>query len=313
MTNENVKSENQNVAGLHIPIMITEVINGFEIKPNDIVVDCTTNRGGHSIEFIRQLSEGGRLICIDLDSEALEEAKINLSDISKTKNIKIDFLNINFADISEGLQKVDINKVNIIFADLGFSSQELDISGRGFTFQKDEPLLMTFASGINDDTLTARDIVNKWGEDLIADILYNFADETYSRRIARKIVEVRKSRKIETTFDLVSIIKESTPTAYHNRRTHFATKTFQALRMATNKEVDNIIKLLENSKEILSVSGKIGFITFHSIEDRIVKKKANELGLKMVTKKPIEPGREEIKKNPRSRSSKLRIYELNIK
>lgn len=299
----------QNVEGMHIPILVNEVMVGLNIKPSDIIIDCTANRGGHSKEILKYLDSNGLLICNDLDQTALKELK---EELSVMKDKSIIYTNDNFANIEQILESLKIKKVDKIFADLGISSQEVDISGRGFSFQKDEPLLMTFRSNPEEETLTAEEIVNNWSEELIADILYNFADETYARRIARQIVKSRRQKNIKTTFDLVNIIKEATPKYYHHQKTHYATKSFQALRMATNTEIDNIIKLLESTNMILSLGGRIAILTFHSVEDRIVKQKAKELGLKMVYKKPLTPSREELLRNRRARSAKLRIYEYNI-
>jgi 16S rRNA (cytosine1402-N4)-methyltransferase len=308
MTKDLIKDKNE--IGKHIPIMLEDVINGLNIKPDDLIIDCTANRGGHSKEFLKYINEDGLLICNDLDNIALDELK---NDIQLTYNNKnVVYSNDNFADIKNILQKNNILKVDKIFADLGVSSQDIDKSGRGFTFMKDEPLLMTYFNEVDDNKINAMDIVNNWSENIIADILYNFADETYGRRIAKEIINARKNKKISTTFDLVEIIRNSTPSGYHNRKTHFATKTFQALRMATNREIDNIISLIASTNQILSLGGRIAIITFHSIEDRIVKQKAKEFGLKMLTKKPISPNRKEVLENRRSRSAKLRIYEYNI-
>jgi 16S rRNA (cytosine1402-N4)-methyltransferase len=313
---EKIERDDQNVPGLHLPILLPECVEMLDIKDSDTVIDCTVNRAGHSIEILKNLSSSGTLICIDLDQEALTQAKENtdryiltLSDIKKKNLAKVYYINDNFANIKKIISDLGLEKVNKIFADLGISSQEIDISGRGFTFQKDEPLLMTFKSVIDDKTLTAKEIVNSWGEKVIADIIYNFADERYSRNIAKKIVEYRKEKDIETTLELVDIIKKATPFAYHKGKTHFATRTFQGLRMAVNKEVDSVITLIKDSKDILTDGGRLVLITFHSTEDRIVKLKAKELDFKSVNKKPITPNGQEIAKNIRSRSAKLRAYE----
>lgn len=259
---------------------------------------------------MKAIGQEGKLIGIDLDKEAILEAKDNLSLISNNYVL----MNDNFANLEQILSSLEILSVDVIYADLGLSSQELDISGRGFSFLKNEPLLMTFKSVIEEEDLTAEYIVNNWGEDTLADIIYNFADEKYSRRIAKSIVEARKIKEIKTTFDLIEIIKGSVPIYYQKGhqegRSHFATKTFQALRMATNQEISNIITLLETSKKVLKSGGRLGVITFHSTEDRMVKKTAKDLELIPINKKVIIPGEEEIKKNPRSRSAKLRVYTI---
>jgi 16S rRNA (cytosine1402-N4)-methyltransferase len=201
--------------------------------------------------------------------------------------------------------------VHGILADLGVSSQELDESGRGFSFRFDEPLLMTFSAKPEEDVTTAYDIVNFWSESTIADILYGFADETYSRRIASAIVKRRALSPVKTTFELVDIIGSAVPAMYRHKKTHYATKTFQALRMATNDELGSISDLLEALPNILASNGRACVITFHSTEDRIVKHgfRTHEDKLRILSKKAIMPRDEEIKENPRARSAQLRIVE----
>lgn len=310
------KKRDQNEAGKHIPIMLTECTEGLDIKPSDIVIDCTVNRGGHSKEFVKKLSKDGILICIDLDSKALKEAEenINLEIQDQKSKPKIFYINNNFSNLEIILKELRIEKADKIFADFGVSSQEIDVSGRGFSFMRDEPLLMTFKAeeNISDDDTTARDIVNTWQEESIANILFNFADERYSRRIAKGIIDARKIKSINTTFELIEIIKASTPFAYHKLKSHPATRTFQALRMAVNDEIGAIINLLNSGLKVLKEdTGRLVVLTFHSTEDRIVKHTARDIGFKQVNKKAIIAEREEVKDNVRSRSAKLRIYEKN--
>lgn len=294
---------------MHIPVLLHESIEGLNIKSGGVYVDCTTNRGGHSIEIAKSLGEEGTLICIDLDQDALEEARTAIEKIKKLP--KLHFIKSNFRFLPSILKDLKITHVDGILADLGISSQELDESGRGFTFQKDEPLLMTFASKPEEDATTAYDIVNCWSESTIADILYGFADETYSRRIANAIVGEREKGPIKTTLQLVDVIARSVPALYRHRKTHFATKTFQALRMATNDELGSISDLLEALPQILASNGRACVITFHSTEDRIVKHtmRSNDATLRMISKKAIVPTKEEISNNPRARSAQLRIVE----
>jgi 16S rRNA (cytosine1402-N4)-methyltransferase len=298
---------NKNILGEHIPVMLEETIEGLALNAGDTVVDCTTNRGGHSMEIIKHIGPAGTLVCIDLDEKALEEAE---QRFTKLKNApKIIYINKNFREIKSILSDLGLHKVDAVVADLGLSSQELDISGRGFSFQKDEPLLMTFSNKVIDDNLTAKDIVNTWQEETLADIIYYFADERYARRIAKAIVEQREEKEIKTTFDLVNIINSAVPAKYLHSKTNPATKTFQALRMTTNDEVGAMKDLVNALPEILKIGGQASIITFHSIEDRIVKQTARDIPtLKPVNKKPLTANREEVINNPRSRSAKLRIY-----
>jgi 16S rRNA (cytosine1402-N4)-methyltransferase len=262
-----------------------------------------------SLEIAKKIGKAGTLFCIDLDNQALKEAKTFLEkELSGDKIPKIFYINDNFRNLETILRG---KKVDAIMADLGVSSQEIDDSGRGFTFQKDEPLLMTLSDKVSKNTLTAKKIVNNWGEENLADIIFYYGDEKYARRIAKNICEFRKKKEIKTTFDLVDIISQSIPEKYKHGKTHFATKTFQALRMATNDELGSINDLLEALPNILASKGRACIITFHSTEDRIVKHgmRAQQDTLRMISKKAIIPSEEEINNNPRARSAQLRIVE----
>lgn len=294
---------------MHIPVLLQETIEGLNIKEDGIYVDCTTNRGGHSMKIAKALKKNGTLICIDLDKDALKEAE---QEIAKIKNPPtLYFVHSNFRHIASILKELGISHVDGILADLGLSSQELDEAHRGFSFRFDEPLLMTYDSDPKEDTTTAFDIVNYWSESTIADILYGFADETYRGRIASAIVKRREEKQIKTTFELVDIIASAVPTMYRHRKTHFATKTFQALRMAANDELGSIHDLIEALPDILASHGRACIITFHSTEDRIVKQglRAKNETLKQITKKAIIPQEKELEENIRARSAQLRIVE----
>lgn len=294
---------------MHIPVLLQESIEGLAIKEGGIYVDCTTNRGGHSIKIARALKKGGTLICIDLDKEALKEAE---QEISKIKNAPtLHFIHSNFRHLPSVLKELGISHVDGILADLGLSSQELDESKRGFSFRFDEPLLMTYDVHPAPDMTTAFDIVNYWSESTIADILFGFSDETYRGRIAKAIVKAREEKPIKTTFELVDIIANAVPVMYRHKKTHFATKTFQALRMAVNDELGSINDLIEVLPNILASHGRACIITFHSTEDRIVKQglRARNDTLKAITKKAIIPKEKELEENPRARSAQLRIVE----
>lgn len=294
---------------MHIPVLLHESIEGLAIKKGGVYVDCTTNRGGHSIEIAKLLGKDGALICVDLDQEALIEAEKKLRELQNAPTLH--FIHSNFRHIKSILESLNISSIDGVIADLGLSSQELDDSGRGFSFLRDEPLQMTFDAHPTDDMTTAYDIVNFWSESTIVDILYGFADEAYRGRIARAIVEARKEHTITTTKQLVDIIASVVPAAYRHRKTHFATKTFQALRMATNDELGSISELINSLPSILAPQGRVCFITFHSTEDRIVKQglRSHADTLKIITKKAIVPQEQELDQNPRARSAQLRIAE----
>jgi len=206
-----------------------------------------------------------------------------------------------------------IANVDRILLDLGISSFQLEVAGRGFSFLKDEPLLMTMKKNPTDEDLTAREIVNTWDEENIADIIYGFGEEKYSRKIAKAIIVARKEKEIETTFDLVKIIDDAVGKYYRRMKIHPSTRTFQALRIATNSELTNLQEVIKKGFDRLSKNGRMAIITFHSLEDRIVKRAFVELkenGLaNIITKKPIIPNDEELRINPRSRSAKLRLIE----
>ncbi len=293
----------------HIPVLLHESLEGLALKKGGTYVDCTTNRAGHSLEIAKATGKEGTLICIDLDQDALQEAEKKLGKLKGKPTIH--FVHSNFRFLKDILKDLKIEKVDGILADLGLSSEELDSSKRGFSFRYDEPLQMTFDAHPTEDMTTAYDIVNLWSESTIADILYGFADETYSRRIAKRIIDARDKGEIKTTFQLVDIIASAVPALYRHRKTHFATKTFQALRMAVNDELGSINDLLNLLPELLRSGGRGCIITFHSTEDRIVKQGLRKLSetLKPITKKAIFPSDEEIKENPRARSAQLRIVE----
>jgi 16S rRNA (cytosine1402-N4)-methyltransferase len=292
----------------HIPVLLHESLEGLAIKKGGIYVDCTTNRAGHSYELAKLLGKEGTLICIDLDQNALAEAKEKLGKLKSKPTVH--YVHSNFRHLRAILKELNIDQVDGVLADLGLSSEELDSSKRGFSFRFDEPLLMTFDAHPGEDQTTAYDIVNFWSESTIADVLYGFADETYSRRIARRIVEARERGEIKTTHQLVDIIASAVPALYRHRKTHFATKTFQALRMAVNDELGSINDLIESFPHIVAPGGRVSIITFHSTEDRIVKQGLRNLpGFKLISKKAILPQKEELQENPRSRSAQLRIAE----
>lgn len=293
----------------HISVLLNETVDGLGIKAGDIIVDGTLGGGGHTKEIVRRYGSAVKVIGLDLDSDAMHRAESNLADTDHDTVFRI----AGFQDMDKVLDDLNIPNVDRIMLDLGISSFELDIGGRGFSFLRDEPLLMTMKKNPDEEDLAAMDIVNNWQEENIADIIYGFGEEKLSRVIARAIVAARKEKKIETTFDLVKILDECIGRRYKGLKIHPATRTFQALRIATNSELTNLEKVIEKGFHRLSSGGRIAIISFHSLEDRIVKRafvKLKEDGVAtIITKKPIVPTTDEIKENSRSRSAKLRVIE----
>lgn len=293
---------------VHISVLLHEAIDGLDIRSGETFVDMTVNGGGHSEAIGKLLGEKGTLIGIDADPSAVVRAGERLKDCSA----KVHLVTENFRNVKKVLSDIGIEKANKILFDLGLSTHELESSGRGFSFRKDEPLLMTFPSDKNKVAFTAEDIVNTWDEENIAAILLGYGEERFAKRIARRIVEARKMQEIKTTGELVLVIQTALPSWYRNsRKIHFATKTFQALRMTVNDEIRALGEAIPDSWEILAKGGRIAVISFHSMEDRLVKKIFREIaregGGLLITKKPICPSFDEIRKNKRSRSAKLRI------
>jgi len=293
----------------HIPVLLNESINGLAIKDGDIFVDGTLGGGGHTLEVLNRFGNKITIICFDLDEDAIQRVK----KVLKSTYSNVSFVNKGFQDLKVELKKMGIEEIDNILFDLGISSFQLEESGRGFSFQKNEPLLMTMKKELTEKDITAYDIVNFWEEQTLADIIYGFGEERFARKIAKAIVEFRKKTEIKTTFDLVQVIESAIGRYYRGKKIHPATKTFQALRIATNSELSNLEKVIEDGFSCLKKGGKMAIISFHSLEDRIVKRAFVELekkGLaKVISKKPILPKKEEIRINPRSRSAKLRLLE----
>lgn len=294
----------------HVPVLLQETIDNLNLHEGSVVVDATVGGGGYTKKLCEAVGNDGTVIGIDRDSSAIEEAREILGETTCRLHLEYaDFRNLDVV-----LSRLEIDKVDAFVFDLGMSSIQLEQSGRGFSFQKDEPLIMTFEEKPHPSDITARRILNEWKEGDIANVIYGYGEERFARRIARRIVEERKDRPINTTLQLVEIIKRAVPIGFRRRKkTHFATKTFQALRIAVNDEVEALEEGLKKALRQLKSRGRIAVVSFHSIEDRVVKglfRKAKERGLGLaITKKPISPSKEEIEKNPRSRSAKLRVLE----
>jgi 16S rRNA (cytosine1402-N4)-methyltransferase len=295
-------------AGGHVPVLLNEVLGLLDPKPGDNFIDCTVGEGGHALAILQMTAPNGLLLGIDRDADMV---KI-LSEQAERMGIseRLLFHHGNFAEVGEIARSHNFSNVRGILFDFGLSSWQLEESGAGFSFAGTEPLDMRFDR--TKDTQTAASIINFWPEGSIERILREFGEERYSRRIAHAVVEHRKKEKIETTDELVGIILSAIPKAKRYVRFHPATRTFQALRIAVNTELANVEEGLEEASEILRPSGRIAAISFHSLEDRIVKnmfKKEAKGSLRIITKKPIRPSTEEVYLNPRARSAKLRTAE----
>lgn len=292
----------------HKTVLLHEAVDGLQLQPDYIVVDATFGSGGHAREILSRLNKKGTYIGIDADASALEGATLPPSEAT------VHLVNDNFKNITQILSSLHIEKVHAILADLGWRSEQFENSGKGFSFNIDEPLLMTFGDP-STYPFTAKDIVNDWEEETLANIFYGYADERFARRIARAVVEIRKKEPIVTTKALADIVAEAIPKRFHPRRIHPATKAFQALRIAVNDELTTLETFIREATVSLEAEGRMSIITFHSLEDRIVKHSFRSLAqsgaYRLITKKPITATEEELDINPRARSAKLRIIEKN--
>lgn len=297
---------------IHKTVLLQETIDGLNLSGKPTVLDATFGGGGHSLEICKRYP-GVKIFALDQDKSALAKAKANFKDL----DCDISLVNENFRNLDKVLEKEGIKEVDGIIFDLGFSSDQLEDSGRGFSFLKDEPLLMTMKENPLPEDITAREVVNSWSETSLADVIYGYGEERFGRRIARGIVEARVKRSIETSFDLVNIIRNSVPASYRGgrlpRKIHCATRTFQAIRIAVNDELGALGFGLERGFQALRVGGRMAVISFHSLEDRMVKKfykrKTAEGEGRLINKKVIRANADEIRANRRSRSGKLRIIE----
>ena len=292
---------------MHKTVLLNEAIENLNLKPGSVYFDGTLGGAGHSAKVCSEFGAKVRVISTDRDKGAIERAEEKLSKLG----CKYDLVLSDYKNIKKVLSDLKVEKVDAILLDLGLSSDQLDTSGRGFTFRNNEPLLMTFSTDKED--VNAEIILNTWGEETIADILYAYSDERFSRRIAKAIVRERDIKPIKTTNDLVEIISNAVPVSYRKGKIHCATKTFQALRIAVNDEISALKQGMTDGWEVLNTGGRMAIISFHSVEDREVKnffrdKSKNKEGI-LVNKKIIIPGEKEINENPRSRSAKLRVIE----
>ena len=284
-----------------------ETLEALDIQPSDTVLDATLGGAGHFSALLARLGEGGVMLGIDADAEAVERARAVYALDRRPERPVAHLVNDNFRNLAHTLERLGIGHIDKALFDLGWSGYQI-ASPRGFSFQNDEPLLMTYGEGSE----TAADIVNSSTEEELADIIFTYGEERFSRGIARAIVAARGHERILTTAALVAAVLAGTPNWYHDRRIHPATKTFQALRIATNDEIGALREGLAAVLNALAPGGRLAVITFHSIEDRIVKhllRDAAVLGQgDLDPKKPVAPSRAELLANRRARSAKLRVF-----
>lgn len=303
----------------HISVLLNDTIDSLNIKPDGVYVDCTLGGGGHSIEILKRLSPQGRLIGIDQDKDALKAASEKLKEFNN-----VTYVHNNFYNIDDILEELNLAEVDGITMDLGVSSYQLDEASRGFSYMSEAPLDMRMDRS---KSFSAYDVVNSYSEQELFKVIIEYGEDSFARNIARSIVKKREDKPIETTRELVEIIDKAIPNKF-KKNGHPAKKTFQAIRIEVNKELDILDKAINDSVNRLKKGGRLSIITFHSLEDRIVKNKFKLLQnpctcppdfpvcvcgkkpvIKIITRKPIEPSEEEKKENSRSKSAKLRVCE----
>ena len=311
----------ENIQFSHFSVLLQECMDGLDIKPNGIYIDGTCGGAGHSSVIASRLGEGGKLIGLDQDETAVKVATQRLSVFGERAMV----VRSNFCELGRVCEELGIESIDGLLLDLGVSSYQLDTPERGFSYQADAPLDMRMDIR---NPLTARTVVNEYSEDKLRKILFEYGEERFSSRIASNIVRARESASIETTGELVEIIKRSIPAHARDGGHHPAKRSFQALRIEVNAELDVIAPAIKSAVRLLKKGGRIAIITFHSLEDRIVKQAFADLAsgctcpksfpvcvcgkkpiCKVITKKPILPSVEELEVNPRSRSAKLRVAE----
>lgn len=305
---------------IHKPVLLRESIEALNIRPDGTYVDGTLGRAGHSIEIARRLTTG-RLICVDRDQAAIDSAKERLAPWMD----RVTLVHRNFSELEEILKETGVNRADGMLFDLGVSSPQLDDPARGFSYMHDAPLDMRMDAS---QPLSAHNVVNEWDYEALRHILYDYGEERYAPRIAKAIVEARTEKPIQTTGQLVEIIKSAMPAPALREKQHPAKRSFQAIRIAVNGELDALPPMLEAAADGLNPGGRLAVITFQSLEDRIVKKTMRNLAtgcicppefpvcvcgrkpkVTLVTRKPIVAGEAELKENPRARSAKLRVVE----
>lgn len=304
----------------HKPVLLQECLDALQIKPDGIYVDGTLGRAGHSLEIARRLTTG-RLIALDRDETAIDAATRRLADYMD----RVTLVHSNFSNLGQVLRELDIDGVDGMLFDLGVSSPQLDEAQRGFSYKQDAPLDMRMDATA---ALTAREVVNTYSYEELRRILFEYGEERYAPAIAKKIVAQREQKPIETTLELAELIRSAMPAAALREKQHPAKRSFQAIRIAVNDELGELPPMLDAAQESLKRGGRLAVITFHSLEDRIVKHTLQDFAqgcicppsfpvcvcgrkpkMKLITRKPIVSGDEELDENPRARSAKLRVAE----
>lgn len=305
----------------HVSVLLHETVDGLQVKPDGVYVDGTLGGGGHSYEICKRLDSEGRLIGIDQDAEALNAAKKRLGEFSD----RTIFVKSNYGQMRDVLKQQGIDKVDGIVLDLGVSSYQLDNAERGFSYMEDAPLDMRMD---REQNISARDIINQYTEGDLFRIIKEYGEERFAKSIARNICKQREDKPIETTFELVDVIRRSMPAKARNAKGHPAKRTFQAIRIECNHELEVLRETLDEMVDLLNDGARISIITFHSLEDRIVKTKFRQWENpctcppdfpvcvcgkrskgKVITRKPILPSGKELEENTRAKSAKLRIFE----
>ncbi len=291
---------------LHVPVMLSEVIDYLKLAPGQVIVDATVGCGGHSLEILKKITPGGRLIGLDRDEESLDVCRRNLSEFKDS----FELVHANFSDIDQVLEKQNIKNIDGIVFDLGMSTYQLKNAQRGFSFNQEGPLDMRLDKS---SYISAYDLVNNLNENEISHLLWNFGQERWHSRIARLIVQERKNQPIATTTQLATLVMRSIPYRYRKSyyRIHPATRTFQAIRIAVNRELEILEEAIKKAVAFLNKQARICVISFHSLEDRIIKHTFRALKsdgiIEIITAKPLTPVFSEVESNPASRSSKLRV------
>ena len=295
---------------MHVSVLQNELLYYLNPKPNQNFIDCTADGGGDVIAILEKNKPKGKVLAIEWSPTVLEQLRKRVQDNDLSNRVIL--VNDSYVHLKEIVQREQFKSVSGILLDLGLSSWHLQHLNKGFTFQKNQPLDMRYNPSTS---LTAQQIINEWPEEKLEEILLEYGEESFGRKIASEIVKVRRKKVIETTFELIKIIREVVPSWCQKGKIHEATKTFQALRIAVNGELDSLTQVLPQAIDILEPQGKLVVVSFHCLEDKIVKKFFRQTVAQdtcvLLTKKPITPSLEEMKRNPRSRSAKLRVVQKN--